>query len=434
MKSAVEKQNILALSDMLGQQPEEDRRISWPMVQFGRLYAEPSRNGIYKPRNHHGTGVKIVNMGELFAHDIINGQEMKRVHMTDAEMSTSGLRDGDLLFGRRSLVESGAGKCSLVEGLTEPTTFESSIIRVRVNESMIRARFIFYWLKSRHGRGRVQAIVTGTNVKGIRGSILKTIDVPCPPLSAQDKIVSILSAYDDLIENNRRRIQLLEQAGRLLYEEWFVRFRYPGHERMDVRDGVPEGWRRVRLSEVVDTQYGFTQSATDEPIGPKFLRGKDINKASYIDWGTVPYCSEQNLDFDKYALNVDDLLVVRMADPGKVAIVETEQEAVFASYLVRLSIRNGANISPLYLFFVLSDDAYQGFVSRASGGSTRKSARAKLLVDFRVLVPSSRVMAGFVALVRPLRRQIQKLLRQNASLKRVGDLLLPRLMNGEVTV
>ena len=214
----------------------------WPMVEFGQLYAEPSRNGVYKSKEHHGEGVKIVNMGELFAYDIIRDQEMNRLRMTATEMSKSGLADGDLLFGRRSLVESGAGKCSLVEGLSEPTTFESSIIRVRVNESIIRPRFVFYWLKSPGGAGRVRAIVTGTNVKGIRGTVLKTIQVACPPIDVQDSIVSTLRAYDDLIENNRRRIALLEEASRLLYREWFVHLRFPGHEHVRVVDGVPEGW------------------------------------------------------------------------------------------------------------------------------------------------------------------------------------------------
>jgi type I restriction enzyme S subunit len=126
--------------------------------------------------------------------------------MTDAEMDRFGLFDGDLLFGRRSLVEAGAGKCSLVEGLSEPTTFESSIIRVRVDKDRLRPRFIYYWLKSHFGRGTIRAIVTGTTVKGIKGSVLKDVQILCPPTETQDIIIENLRAYDDLIENNRRRI------------------------------------------------------------------------------------------------------------------------------------------------------------------------------------------------------------------------------------
>ena len=227
---------------------------------------------------------------------------------------------------------------------------------------------------------------------------------------------------------------MLEQAARLIYKEWFVHLRFPGYEDVKIIDGVPEEWERKHLSELVATQYGFTETATDEPIGPKFLRGTDINKTSYIDWSTVPYCPEDKLDFRKYALRIDDIVVIRMADPGKVAIVETEEKAVFASYLVRFTRKAGVAIPALYLFYVLSDNAYQGFISGASGGATRKSASAKLLVDFNILIPPLTLAALFVDQVNPLRQQIQTLLQQNASLRQARDLLLPRLMNGEIVV
>ena len=248
----------------------------------------------------------------------------------------------------------------------------------------------------------------------------------------QCRIASILSAYDDLIENNRRRIQLLEQAARMIYKEWFVRLRFPGHEHVKVKDGVPGGWERKHLSELVNTQYGYTETATDEPIGPKFLRGMDINKTSYIDWSIVPFCPENEHSFRKYALQVGDIVVIRMADPGKVAIVEIEQKAVFASYLVRLTRKTSIDIPALYIFYVLSDDAYQGFISGSSGGSTRKSASAKLLVDFNVLLPPTMLTATFIEQIQPLRQQIQTLLHQNAGLRKARDLLLPRLMNREL--
>ncbi len=408
--------------------------MSWPTLRFEQLYAEPSRNGVYKPTQFHGSGVRIVNMGELFAFDIISNQEMNRLAMNDAEMAKSGLRDGDLLFGRRSLVEAGAGKCSLVEGLSEPTTFESSIIRVRVDENRLKPRFIYYWLKSHSGRGAIRAIVTGTNVKGIRSSVLKDIEVPCPTTETQDRIVERLRAYDNLIENNRRRIQLLEQAARLLYKEWFVHLRFPGHEHAKIKDGVPEGWEKKHLAELMDTQYGFTETATAEPVGPQFLRGTDINKTSYIDWSNVPYCPDDKLDYNKYALKINDIVVIRMADPGKVAIVESEVKAIFASYLVRLIRKNGVTVPPLYLFYVLSDDGYQGFISGACGGATRKSANAKLLVDFNVVIPPATLVSMFIAQVEALRSQIQTLLKQNSCLVKARDLLLPRIMNGVIAV
>ena len=255
--------------------------MSWPTVRFEELYAEPSRNGVYKPKQFHGSGVRIVNMGELFAYDIIANQEMKQLAMTDAEMDRFGIADGDLLFGRRSLVEAGAGKCSLVEGLSEPTTFESSIIRVRVDEDRLRPRFIYYWLKSHFGRGTIRAIVTGTNVKGIRGSVLKDVLILCPPTETQDIIVQNLRAYDDLIENNRRRIQLLEESARLLYREWFVRLRFPGHEHVKIIDGVPERWEEGCVGDLGNVQSGYAFKSKEWQIeGNPVIKIKNIENNS----------------------------------------------------------------------------------------------------------------------------------------------------------
>ena len=244
----------------------------------------------------------------------------------------------------------------------------------------------------------------------------------------QKHIASVLAAYDDLIENDRRRIQLLEESARLLYDEWFVRLRFPGYEHSIITDGIPAGWEKRHLSEIVSTQYGFTETSTSEPVGPKFLRGKDINKTSYVDWSIVPFCPEDKLDFRKYSLQVNDVVIIRMADPGKVAIIETEQSAVFASYLVRIRLKPCIITPALYLFYALADDSYQSFISRASGGSTRKSASAKLLTDFRILIPATALAGMFVERVQPLRQQIQTLLGQVANLRVARDLLLPHLM------
>ena len=197
---------------------------------------------------------------------------------------------------------------------------------------------------------------------------------------------------------------------------------------------MPAGWKTVNIcrNSLLHSMDLRRQPLTSRSV-QNFSEAQIINKTSYIDWSTVPFCPEDNLDFSKYALHVDDIVVIRMADPGKVAIIESEEKAIFASYLVRLTRKAGVELPALYLFYALSDDTYQGFISGASGGSTRKSASAKLLVDFNVLVPPTTFTALFMEQARPLRKQIQRLLQQNSSLRRSRDLLLPRLMNGEIT-
>jgi type I restriction enzyme S subunit len=242
--------------------------MKWPDVSFETLYTAPSRNGVYKPKEFHGSGCRIVNMGELFGFDFISNQEMNRVELSEAELAANALEDGDLLFGRRSLVEAGAGKCSIVVDPPEMLTFESSIIRVRLNKQDVNPRFFYYYFRSPEGRGRIRSIVSGTNVKGIRGSDLKKLPVARPPKDVQDEISGVLSAYDDLIENNRRRMVLLEESARLLYREWFVRLRFPGHEHTHIVEGMPEGWIKKPIGELTCfLKRGISPHYDDAAVG-----------------------------------------------------------------------------------------------------------------------------------------------------------------------
>src|SRR5260370_7878527 len=143
---------------------------NWALANFDGLFREPLRNGVYKPKEFHGRGQKVINMGELFAHDFISDQEMKRVALNDRERAASLVQDGDLLFARRSLVLEGSVKCALVESPSAATTFESSIIRATLVTSKANPRFFFYFFRSPQGRGLVASIATRTAVSGITGS------------------------------------------------------------------------------------------------------------------------------------------------------------------------------------------------------------------------------------------------------------------------
>jgi type I restriction enzyme, S subunit len=307
------------------------------------------------------------------------------------------------------------------------------LFHYRPDPDLLDWNYLAFVLQSHDVQGRLRSMGFGATVDHIRVPDAENLSIPCPPINVQRRIGGVLSVYDDLIENNRRRMALLEEAARQLYREWFVRLRFPGHEHTRITNGVPEAWEKIHLSDAVDTQYGYTETATDEPVGPKFLRGTDINKSPFIDWSTVPHCPIDETLQRKYQLRVGDIVIIRMADPGKVAIVERDIDAVFASYLIRL-LPTDPRLRPYYLFYVLSDDAYQGFISGVSTGSTRKTASAPLLVDFHLLLPPQTLLRAFEDSVRPLRQQITTLLIQNEKLRAARDLLLPRLMSGEIAV
>ncbi len=402
--------------------------MRWAEARFESLYATPSRNGVYKPKEFHGRGCRIVNMGELFGYDFISNQEMNRIDLTAAELRISALADGDLLFGRRSLVEAGAGKCSLVVGPTEPTTFESSVIRVRVNAKVANPRFLYYFFRSPQGRGRVSSIVSGTNVKGIRGSDLRLLLVPTPKKDLQDHIAGVLAAYDDLIENNRRRMVLLEESARLLYQEWFVHLRFPGHERTRSVDGLPEGWEHGVLgdhcSEIRDSVSPEAVDPGTAYIGLEHLPRRSI---ALNDWGAATQVTSS-----KHRFFEGDILFGKIRPYfHKVGVAFVDGVASSDAIVIR---PKQERLHSLVLMTVASDPFVAATAQQMKEGSKMPRADWKQMQQYPLPLPADALLAEFNDAIRPIIRQLKILSLASRKLRSARDLLLPRLMSGEITI
>lgn len=405
--------------------------MSWQEIEFEKLYAEDSRNGVYKAKDFHGSGVRIVNMGELFAFDRIGDQPMNLIQLTEREMEKNLLQDGDLLFGRRSLVEEGAGKCSLVHKPAQPMTFESSIIRVRVDKAVADPQFYFYYFKSSVGRSRVMAIVNGVTVKGIRGSELKKILVHCPPINVQRKMRDVLSVYDDIITANKRRIQLLEESARLLYREWFVKLRFPGHETVLVQDGVPAGWEYGTAHDFVSILSGGTPKTGYEHYWGgdiPFFTPKDYPGAFYVT-GTEKMLTESGLEkCNSRLFPKDTIFVTARGTVGKTTLAQRPMAMNQSCY----ALVPKQDFDNLFLFLAMRD-AVEQFIQVASCG-----VFSAIVVDtFKAvpfLKPSRELTNAFGSLVRSIFDQIEALILQNAALQEARDLLLPKLMSGALDV
>ncbi|QTA79460.1 Type-I restriction modification system methylase [Desulfonema limicola] len=290
-------------------------------------------------------------------------------------------------------------------------------------------RYIYYRLLSTplnsYAGGAAQPLITHSILKSIKIKITNNINT-------QKRIADILSAYDDLIENNRRRIALLEQAARLLYREWFVYLRFPGHEKVKVVDGVPEGWRKSSLAEVLDSiKYGYTASAQIEAIGPKFLRITDI-VPEIINWDSVPHCVISESDFKKFHLKTGDIVVARTGATVGYAkrIDKIEHKAIFASYLVRL--RFNEQLDNLFAGIYIESPEYKAFIQNNCGGAAQPNANAKIISSAQILIPPKSYQLEFRNYLEPLYKQRNVLQKQNQRLTKARDLLLPRLMNGEI--
>ena len=309
-------------------------------------------------------------------------------------------------------------------------------------------RFLYYAM---HGlQSLFSAQAQGTTTKFVTIGILRNAAISLPPLGQQQAIAHSLGTLDDKMELNRRMNETLEAMARALFKSWFVDFdpvrakaegRNPGLPKHltdlfpdSLEDSelgeIPRGWKVGTLSNFCSTQYGYTASAIDEPIGPKLLRVTDINKRNWIEWADVPHCAIEPKTRQSYALGVGDLVVARMADPGKAAIIEDEVDAVFASYLVRLKTTSLAN--SYYVYGFLKSDLYAEYAAGSRSGSVQANMNAKVIVGASLVIPPAPVVEQFLSAILPLRRRLAASVRESHTLAGLRNALLPKLISGEV--
>lgn len=323
------------------------------------------------------------------------------------------------------------GKCAIASEDCLTNQQINSVIPDDKNES----KFIYYFLN------HYMDVFRGIGLSGGAATpIINKTDFSKVVLKAPDKLFwpeigNLLATYDDLIENNRRRIQLLEESARLLYQEWFVHLRFPGHEQVKITDGVPEGWDRSSVAECCEkSTYGYTASASQDAIGPKFLRITDIVPSS-ISWADVPYCEADEATTKKYQLKEGDIVVARTGATVGYAkrMPSLSEPVIYASYLVKFS-PNKSVVDDLLLGVFMESEQYKDFVRGNAGGAAQPNANAQILGGAKLLVPSELLQKEFRSNVAPLIEQKFLLEKKNASLAKARDLLLPKLMSGELTV
>jgi type I restriction enzyme S subunit len=269
-------------------------------------------------------------------------------------------------------------------------------------------RFVYYFI---HTMGFERYDVGNSNPTLNRNHI-HGLDILIPPLRTQKAIVEVLSTYDDLIENNRRRIQLLEQAARLLYKEWFVHLRFPGHEHTRIIDGVPEGWEKKQVKDLL----------------AKVKRPGKIQKADYLSDGPIP-CVDQSREFiggytDHIETMIDELPMIVFGDHTRILKFIDFPFACGADG-TQLLAAHDPKISQEFFFFSLDAiDLSNYFYAR----------HFKFLKDQYILRPTDVLIDQFTGVARPILKQVKLLREQNGELAKARDLLLPKLMSGEVAV
>ncbi|WP_251319113.1 restriction endonuclease subunit S [Flintibacter muris] len=381
----------------------------------------------------HQSDYSIEGTPVVMPKDLVNGHisEATIARISDAHierLNRHKIEIGDILYSRRGDV----GRCAFATEKEAGWLCGTGCLRVSTDVSKANPKFVFYQLQKPDTIGWVEKHAVGATMLNLNTAILSRVPIEIPSLNTQNRIVDILSAYDNLIENNQKQIKLLEEAAQRLYKEWFVDLRFPGYEITPVVDGVPEGWELCRLEDVIE-------------FNPKIPLSKERLKQS------VPMSalstSSMTLDTEEFAATFSnsgskfqngDTLLARITpclENGKTAFVagiESDEGAVGSTEFI---VMRSKGLNPYMVYLLARDDSFrQSAINSMTGSDGRQRAQADKLKALPYLKPTDQITRLFAGYAEPIFLQIQKKNEQNVRLRQARDRLLPKLMSGEIEV
>ena len=305
-------------------------------------------------------------------------------------------------------------------------------------DERVDSGFLYYLLNSDVVRSWLRATATGSTVRHTAPERIYAAEVRIPPFKEQVKIAASLEALDHLLENNRRRVEIVEEMARLIYREWFVHFRFPGHEDVEMVNSalgaIPDGWSVEPIGQVVDVVGGGTPSRKVEEYWNdgtiEWFTPSDLTKQSAMyAFGSADRISELGLRKSSAKLFPErTVMMTSRATIGEIAVATTPATTNqgFIS-----CVPNG-RLSEYHLYFWLR--ANVDYFETLAGGATFKELRKSTFRELPVAVPQPEVEAAFNRTVGPLCDLVENLLRQTKVLREARNLLLPRLVSGELDV
>lgn len=302
-------------------------------------------------------------------------------------------------------------RCCKVSDDVLPARVNQHVMIIRPNPNDFDPDYLTYQLTSPFFQMTLLSIAgSGGTRKALTKAMIERLEIPKPEIGEQRRIAGILSAYDKLIDNNLQRIELLEETARQLYKEWFVRFRFPGHEHVKITDGVPEGWERLPLGEVLMLQRGFDLPVSDRMAGTVPVYGST---------GIVGY-------HDTAKVSAPTLTTGRSGSLGQVCFISIPCWPLNTA----LWVREFKRASAWFAYFLLSEMALEKF----NGGASVPTLDRNVAHAALVILPSFSLLQAFDEAAKPNFELIDNLIRQNGELAKARDLLLPKLMSGAIAV
>lgn len=310
-------------------------------------------------------------------------------------------QDNDLIFAR----EAPAGNVAIIKN-GEKFCLGQRTVLIRPNPKYVYPDFLTYFLLAPQQQYELLGTANGATVAHVNLPTIRNLEINLPELEVQHRIADILSAYDDLIENNRKQIKLLEEAAQRLYKEWFVDLHFPGHEHTKIMDGVPEGWKKRLLGDIVEVKYGKDHKSISDGLIPVYGSGGFMRKC-----GQVLYDGES-------------VLIPRKGSLNNIIYVDEAFWTVDTMFYTKMKM---PNIGVFLYFFVKSFDMYSMNI-----GAAVPSMTTNILNALDIIVPSSNILEHFQSTTKMHFRKMELLQKQIETAMQARDRLLPKLMSGEV--
>ena len=403
--------------------------MSWEATRLGDIIE--FSNGVNFDKSLYAPGIKLVNVSNFGDRLYPDYSELAEIS-EDVVKENDYLQNGDIIFVRSNGNKELVGRCMLIENPPMRTTYSGFCIRARIkNRELFDSKFLTYHFKSGGFRTAMAGNAVGANIQNLSQGRLSAYTAYIPSIETQRRIADILSAYDDLIENNRKQIKLLEEAAQRLYKEWFVDLRFPGHEHTKIVDGVPEGWEKSTVAAV--------SSILRRGISPRYNEnGKFVVINQKCIRQTVVSFDESRRQEKLYPedLNLQDSDTVICSTGagtlGRVGqIFGNYPDTTLDSHVTLVRAMEG--FGKQYLFQSLN--SRQTYLMGMGKGSTNQLELSRgTIQDLDIYIPSKKVLNQFEQVAQPIHDKISVISKSILQLQTARDHLLPKLMSGKVEV
>lgn len=326
------------------------------------------------------------------------------------------------------------GRCTIVPENILPARVNQHVMIIRANNEIVNSNFLLYLINSKQYKSKLLMLSeTGATREALTKDDISNFKIKLPSLKIQNKIANILSNYDNLIENNNKRIKLLENMAEELYKEWFVRLRFPNYQNTKIVDGIPDGWEEVKLEDVTsflgDGLHGTPEYEDDGEYF--FINGNNLQNGKIVLTNTTKRTNIS--EYIKYKKNMSNntIMVSINGTLGNIAFYDNEK--VFLGKSICYFNVNEC-ISKYLLKCILLNNNFQSYINVNATGATIKNVSLKSMRNFLLILPRREIIEKFDKLIIPIFNKILILQKKNQNLKETRDLLLPRLISGKLDI